>query len=49
MDTYANLLMKSGKKNEAVEWETKAIALAKEKNDPVVPDLEKTLDKMKAP
>jgi len=48
IDTYANLLMKSGKKNEAVDWETKAVAFATEKKDPIVPELEKTLNKMKA-
>lgn len=47
MDTYANLLMKAGKKQEAIEWETKAVAIAKEKKDPQVGEYEGTLSEMK--
>jgi thiol-disulfide isomerase/thioredoxin len=47
MDTYANLLMKAGKKQEAIEWETKAVAIAKEKKDPQVGEYEGTLEAMK--
>lgn len=32
MDTYANLLYKAGRTNEAQEWETKAIEMAKQNN-----------------
>jgi thioredoxin-related protein len=32
MDTYANLLYKNGKINEAIEWETKALQIAKNKS-----------------
>ncbi len=48
IDTYANLLMKAGKKQEAIEWETKAVAMAKEKNDPQVGEYEGTLETMKS-
>lgn len=47
IDTYANLLMKAGKKQEAINWETKAVALAKEKKDPSVGEFEETLSTMK--
>lgn len=47
IDTYANLLMKAGKKQEAINWETKAVAMAKEKNDPSVGEYKETLNTMK--
>lgn len=47
IDTYANLLMKAGKKQEAIDWETKAVALAKKKNYPGVGEYEETLSTMK--
>ena len=45
MDTYANLLYKAGKKKEAIEWETKAMSLAKA-NKEDTGDYQTTLDKM---
>lgn len=45
MDTYANLLYKAGKKKEAIEWETKAMALAKAAKEDTG-DYQATLDKM---
>jgi len=47
MDTYARLLYKTGKKNEAVEWESKAIVL-KKKRGFTTSDFEKVLAGMKA-
>ncbi len=45
LDTYANLLYKTGKKQEAIKNQKKAIATAKEKNEDTE-DYQKTLDKM---
>ncbi|TSJ36597.1 glycoside hydrolase family 2 [Mucilaginibacter corticis] len=42
IDTYANILYKLGRKEEAIEWENKAIATSED------PELKKTLEKMKA-
>jgi hypothetical protein len=47
IDTYANLLFKAGKKQEAINWESKALALAKEKKDPSIGAYERTLSEMK--
>ncbi len=47
LDTYANLLMKAGRIGEAVEIETKAVTIAKAKNDQNLPEYQKTLDGMK--
>ena len=44
MDTYANLLYKTGSKDQAIEWETKAMNLASTDKD----QYQKTIDKMKA-
>lgn len=44
MDTYANILYKTGKKEEAMKWEEKAVGLADEANKK---SLQETLDKMK--
>ncbi|MDB5232426.1 MAG: hypothetical protein JWN76_3231 [Chitinophagaceae bacterium] len=44
MDTYANILYKMGKKEDALAWEEKAIALA---DDATKKELQDTLDKMK--
>jgi len=44
MDTYANILYKLGKKDEAIAWEQKAIDLSPEDSKE---DLQQTLDKMK--
>jgi thiol-disulfide isomerase/thioredoxin len=46
IDTYANLLYKTGKKALAVQWEEKALKLVKEKNEDTVGYAE-TLEKMK--
>ena len=45
IDTYANLLYKLGKKDEAIIWEQKAFDLAPESDRK---DIQETLDKMKA-
>jgi thiol-disulfide isomerase/thioredoxin len=45
MDTYANLLYKAGKKKEAIEWETKAMTLAKA-NKEDAGEYQATIDKM---
>ncbi len=44
MDTYANILYKMGKKNEAITWEEKALSLAEENGKKTY---QETLDKMK--
>ncbi len=44
MDTYANLLYKLGRKDEAIKWEEKALALCPEKEKKA---FEATLIKMK--
>ncbi len=44
MDTYANILYKLGKKDEAITWEEKALSLA---SDSDKQSLQETLDKMK--
>jgi tetratricopeptide (TPR) repeat protein len=44
IDTYANLLYKLGKKDEAITWEQKAMDLAPE-NDKQI--FQETIDKMK--
>jgi len=44
MDTYANILYKLGKKDEAIKWQEKAIALVPESDRK---DYQETLDKMK--
>jgi vacuolar-type H+-ATPase catalytic subunit A/Vma1 len=51
VDTYANLLYKAGRKDEAIEWEEKAVSMEeeaakKEKREPD-PVFQQTLDKMK--
>jgi hypothetical protein len=47
MDTYARLLYKTGKKNEAIEWESKAIELKKKRGYKTA-DFEKVLANIKA-
>ena len=47
-DTYASLLYKSGKKNEAIAAQQKAIELARSNSPADLATLEKTLEKMKA-
>ena len=46
IDTYANLLYKSGKKKDAIAWEEKAIKKIKDSNEDAS-DYEGTLEKMK--
>ncbi len=46
IDTYANLLHKTGNQAEAVKWEEKAIAILKEKNEDYK-GYEETLEKIK--
>lgn len=46
-DTYANLLYKAGKKQEAIAAQEKAVAIAKANNDDNIDDYTATLDKMK--
>lgn len=47
MDTYARLLYKTGRKNEAIEWESKAIELKKKRGFKTT-DFEKVLTDIKA-
>lgn len=47
-DTYANLLYKSGKRNEAIQAQEATIAVAKETKNDNIADFEATLKKMKA-
>lgn len=47
LDTYANLLYKSGKRKEAIAAQEQTIALAKATGNPNVDDFEATLAKMK--
>jgi predicted Zn-dependent protease len=44
LDTYANLLYKAGKKNEAIAWQQKAVEASPENERP---GYQSTLDKMK--
>ena len=46
IDTYANLLYKTGKKDLAVEWEQKALNILKQNNEDYA-GYQETLDKMK--
>lgn len=52
MDTYANLLFKAGRQNEAIIWEEKALLLeevdARKKNRQADKSFKRTLDKMRA-
>ncbi len=47
MDTYANLLYKTGKKQDAISWEEKAITMLKQEQQPVN-EYEATLEKFKS-
>jgi hypothetical protein len=47
MDTYANLLYKSGKAAEGISWEEKAVAVATEKKSEGLKLYRDTLEKMK--
>lgn len=46
MDTYANLLYRTGHKDLAIKWEQKALNILKEKNEDIT-DFEATIEKMK--
>ena len=48
MDTYAHILYRLGRKEEALEWQQKAVKKEKERNTPIVTSLEESLKKMKA-
>ncbi len=47
MDTYARVLYRLGRKEEALIWQAKAVKKEKERNSPMVASLEATLKKMK--
>jgi thioredoxin-related protein len=50
MDTYANLLYKTGNRNAAIEWEEHALKLERSKPQPnqsLIKEFEKVLEKMK--
>ncbi len=47
MDTYANLLYKAGKKEEAIKAQEQTIAIAKAANNSNIEEFESTLEKMK--
>ncbi|MES2646290.1 MAG: thioredoxin fold domain-containing protein [Bacteroidota bacterium] len=46
IDTYANLLYKTGKKDVAIQWEEKALTILKEKNQDLT-GYQETIEKMK--
>ncbi|GAB3039724.1 hypothetical protein GCM10027185_48420 [Spirosoma pulveris] len=48
LDTYAHILYWLGRKEEALEWQTKAVKKEKDRNSPMVTSLEESLKKMKA-
>ncbi|WP_160714141.1 thioredoxin family protein [Chitinophaga solisilvae] len=48
IDTYANLLYKSGQKAEAIKWERKALEIIEKTNSSEVQGYQETLDKMLA-
>jgi thiol-disulfide isomerase/thioredoxin len=45
IDTYANLLYKTGKKEDAIVWENRAFSMAKSQND--MKEFKETIEKMK--
>ncbi|GAB4009309.1 hypothetical protein GCM10028808_17560 [Spirosoma migulaei] len=47
MDTYAHILYWLGRKEEALEWQTKAVKKEKDRGTPMSTSLEATLNKMK--
>ena len=47
MDTYAHILYWLGRKEEALEWQEKAVKKEKERNSPMSASLEEALKKMK--
>lgn len=48
MDTYAHLLYRLGRKQEAIEWQEKAVKKEQERNSPLAGALQEALKKMKA-
>lgn len=48
MDTYAHLLYRLGRKEEALEWQEKAVKKEQERNSPLMATLQESLRKMKA-
>lgn len=46
LDTYAHILYRLGRKEEALTWQKKAVSKEKERNSPLVSTLEETLKKM---
>ncbi|GAB4019461.1 hypothetical protein GCM10028773_22330 [Spirosoma koreense] len=47
LDTYAHILYRLGRKQEALEWQEKAVRKEKERNTPLVTSLEESLKKMR--
>lgn len=48
MDTYAHLLYRLGRKQEALDWQEKAVKKEQERNSPLTTSLQESLRKMKA-
>ena len=48
MDTYAHLLYRLARKQEAIDWQEKAVKKEQERNSPLVGALQEALKKMKA-
>lgn len=48
MDTYAHILYRLGRKEEALTWQEKAVKLERERNSPLLKGLQTSLDKMQA-
>ncbi|MBO9570841.1 MAG: thioredoxin family protein [Chitinophagaceae bacterium] len=46
-DTYANLLYKSGRKQDAIEWENKAVSLVRERSPSIAKAFLSVIEKMK--
>ncbi|WP_198424851.1 hypothetical protein [Spirosoma endbachense] len=47
MDTYAHILYLLGRRDEAIEWQEKAVKKEKERNSPMITTLQESLQKMK--
>lgn len=48
LDTYAHILYRLGRKDEALTWQRKAVNKEKERNSPLIITLEETLKKMQS-
>ncbi len=48
MDTYAHILYRLGRKEDALTWQEKAVKLERERNSPLLKGLQTSLDKMQA-